>query len=95
MSDPTLGNIASTVTSSDADLAKVITGTSEAAGVAFEAASIGKFKVHKDNPTQIPLGTPAGLAAGATAKELASSLEGSGDAESAATDAAAKAEEKL
>jgi intracellular multiplication protein IcmD len=52
-----LGDIASTVTPSTADLAKVVTAGSEAAGVAFELGSVEKFKVHKDNPTQVPLGT--------------------------------------
>lgn len=28
------------------------------AGVGFTAAAIFKFKAHKDNPTQIPIGTP-------------------------------------
>jgi hypothetical protein len=50
------GEIASKVTPSDANLTEVITGASEAAGVAEEAASIEKFKLHKDNPTQIPVG---------------------------------------
>jgi intracellular multiplication protein IcmD len=53
---PTTGEIASTVTSETPDLTQVITGASEAAGVAEAAASIGKFKLHKDNPTQIPVG---------------------------------------
>lgn len=58
MSDdtPTVGEIASEVSSSDADLAKVITAGSEAAGAAEAVASIEKFKLHKDNPTQIPIG---------------------------------------
>jgi len=50
------GEIASKVTTSDANLTEVITAGSEAAGVAEEAAAIGKFKMHKDNPTQIPIG---------------------------------------
>lgn len=57
MSDtPSAGEMASEVTSNDADLAKVVTAGSEAAGVGYEVASIEKFKVHKDNPTQIPIG---------------------------------------
>lgn len=57
MSDttPNVGNLASEVTSSTPDLAEAITGSSEVAGAAFEVASIEKFKVHKDNPTQIPI----------------------------------------
>jgi intracellular multiplication protein IcmD len=53
---PTTGEIASSVTSSDANLTEIITGGSEAAGAAESVASIEKFKLHKDNPTQIPVG---------------------------------------
>ena len=57
MSDtPSTGEIASKVTTSAPDAAELITGASEAAGAAEEAASIEKFKLHKDNPTQIPIG---------------------------------------
>ena len=58
MSDdtPTVGEIASEVSSSDADLTNIITAGSEAAGAAEAAASVEKFKLHKDNPTQIPIG---------------------------------------
>ncbi|MFL5540364.1 MAG: hypothetical protein ACJ8J0_15340, partial [Longimicrobiaceae bacterium] len=57
MSDtPTTGEIASKVTTQTGGLTEVITGASEAAGTAEEVASIEKFKLHKDNPTQIPLG---------------------------------------
>jgi intracellular multiplication protein IcmD len=57
MSDtPEIGEIATNVTSNAEDATKVVTGASEAAGVAFEVASVEKFKVHKDNPTQIPVG---------------------------------------
>src|SRR5215213_7645113 len=50
------GEIASKVTTSDATLTEVVTGASEAAGAAEEVASIEKVKLHKDNPTQIPIG---------------------------------------
>jgi intracellular multiplication protein IcmD len=53
---PDVGEVASTVTSNTDDLAKVVTAGSEAAGVGFAVASTEKFKAHKDNPTQIPLG---------------------------------------
>jgi intracellular multiplication protein IcmD len=57
MSDtPSTGEIASQVTSSDANLTELVTGASEAAGAAEEVASIEKFKLHKDNPTQVPIG---------------------------------------
>ena len=63
-----IGTLASSVTSSSDDLAKVITAGSEAAGVGFEAASILKFKTHKDNPTQIPVGSAAEAASAAKDK---------------------------
>jgi intracellular multiplication protein IcmD len=31
------------------------------AGIGFVMASMLKFKAHKDNPTQIPIGTPIAL----------------------------------
>jgi hypothetical protein len=43
------------------DVAQLITASSYLAGLGFSAASIMKFKQHKDNPTQIPVGTPAAL----------------------------------
>jgi len=106
MSDSELGSIASTVTSSEGTgLEKAITGASEAAGAAYSVASIEKFKRHKDNPTQIPVGTPLALDATAAALEFGPSLKAAGDAVSddtasgdAASDAAVakgKLEEKL
>lgn len=57
MSDtPSPGEMASKVTTQTDGLTEVITGASEAAGAAEEVASIEKFKLHKDNPTQIPIG---------------------------------------
>ena len=57
MSDtPSTGEIASRVTTQTEGLTEVITAGSEAAGAAEEVASIEKFKLHKDNPTQVPLG---------------------------------------
>jgi intracellular multiplication protein IcmD len=50
----TAGEIASTVTSSTPDLAEAVTAGSEAAGAAQAVVSAEKFKVHKDNPTQLP-----------------------------------------
>jgi intracellular multiplication protein IcmD len=95
MSDD-IGSIASNVTSSsDVDLEKAITGASEAAGAAYSVASIEEFKRHKDNPTQIPVGTPKALEVTAAALEVAPSLEGTGDAASDATAAKGKLEEKL
>jgi len=53
---PDTGEIASQVTTQTTGLTEVITGASEAAGAAEAVASIEKFKLHKDNPTQIPIG---------------------------------------
>ena len=58
---PTLGAIATTVVTSFEGLAKLITAGAFLAGVGFAMASIFKFKAHKDNPQQIPIGTPIAL----------------------------------
>lgn len=57
----TLGGVASNVTEAMSSLAQLITAASYVAGFGFAAAGILKFKAHKDNPTQIPLGTPVAL----------------------------------
>jgi hypothetical protein len=49
----TTGEVAESV-KSDVNLTDVITAGSEAAGAAEEVASVEKFKLHKDNPHQIP-----------------------------------------
>ena len=56
-----LGNMASAVTSTFSNVTHLITGGSYIAGLGFSVASIMKFKQHKDNPTQIPVGTPVAL----------------------------------
>ena len=53
--------VAANVTSNFAALAKLITAASYVAGMAFAVGAIVKFKAHKDNPTQIPIGTPIAL----------------------------------
>ena len=60
-SDATIGSIATKVTGSMAGLAKLITAGAYVGGFGFAVASILKFKAHKDNPTQIPVGTPIAL----------------------------------
>lgn len=55
------GNVASTVYSSFQNIAKLITAGSYLAGLAFAIGAIMKFKQHKDNPTQVPIGTPIAL----------------------------------
>ena len=57
----TIGGMASSITKSFGQLAKLITAGSYVAGLAFSIGAIMKFKQHKDNPTQIPIGTPVAL----------------------------------
>lgn len=57
----TIGTMASSITSSFTSIAKLITGGSYIAGLGFSIGAIMKFKQHKDNPTQIPIGTPIAL----------------------------------
>ncbi|MDF1678847.1 MAG: type IV secretion protein IcmD [Legionellaceae bacterium] len=57
----TLGGMASSITSSFESLTKLITAASYLAGLGFAIGAIMKFKQHKDNPTQIPIGTPIAL----------------------------------
>ncbi|PWY56965.1 type IV secretion protein IcmD [Legionella qingyii] len=56
-----IGGMASTITSSFTNLTKLITAGSYLAGLGFSIGAIMKFKQHKDNPTQIPIGTPIAL----------------------------------
>ncbi len=57
----TLGDVAAHVTTSMSNLAKLISAASYVAGMGFAVGAIFKFKAHKDNPTQIPIGTPIAL----------------------------------
>lgn len=59
--DDNLGKVASNITGSFSQLAKLITAGAYMAGIGFCMASMLKFKAHKDNPTQIPIGTPIAL----------------------------------
>lgn len=56
-----IGTVAASVTSTLDDVAMLITATSYIAGLGFSIGAILKFKQHKDNPTQIPIGTPVAL----------------------------------
>lgn len=60
-SDLTIGDVASLITGSFTQIAKLITAASYLAGLGFSIGAIMKFKQHKDNPTQIPIGTPIAL----------------------------------
>lgn len=57
----TLGDMALQITYSFYGLSKLITAGAYMAGIGFVMASMLKFKAHKDNPTQIPIGTPIAL----------------------------------
>lgn len=56
-----IGGVAKQVTSNLGNLAKLVTAAAYVAGMAFAVGAIVKFKAHKDNPTQIPIGTPIAL----------------------------------
>ncbi|STX50637.1 IcmD (DotP) [Legionella busanensis] len=58
---PTIGSMASNIVKSFASLTRLITGGSYLAGIGFSIGAIMKFKQHKDNPTQITIGTPIAL----------------------------------
>ena len=56
-----LGTLACNISSTFTDIAKLMMGISYVAGIGFFIGAIFKFKQHKDNPTQIPMGTPIAL----------------------------------
>ena len=56
-----IGGLAENVTQSFTSLGKLMAATSYLAGFGFAIAGVFKFKQHKDNPTQIPMGTPIAL----------------------------------
>lgn len=56
-----VGSIAQRITGNLGPFANLITAGAYIAGFGFVLASIFKFKSHKDNPTQIPIGTPIAL----------------------------------
>lgn len=56
-----VASVAAQVTSNLGGLARLITGAAYVVGMAIAVAAIVKFKAHKDNPTQIPIGTPIAL----------------------------------
>ena len=60
-STATIGDIAKNVTGSFANVVSLMIAVSYLLGVGFAGAAIFKFKQHKDNPTQIPIGTPIAL----------------------------------
>lgn len=56
-----LSGLATNITSSFGAVARLITAGAYIAGFGFAVAAILKFKAHKDNPTQVPVGTPIAL----------------------------------
>lgn len=62
-----IGEVAARISKSFAALGSLIAGASYLAGMGFSIGAIMKFKQHKDNPTQIPIGTPIALVFIATA----------------------------
>ncbi len=56
-----IGTVAAAITTSFMGVAQFMTGFSYLGGLGFVLASILKFKAHRDNPTQIPIGTPVML----------------------------------
>ena len=61
MAADSIGTVASTIYSSFNQLSKLVTSGAYLGGLAFAVGAIMKFKQHKDNPTQIPVGTPIAL----------------------------------
>ena len=57
----TIGDVASLLTHSFTQIARLITAGSYLAGLGFSVGAIMKFRQHKDNPTQIPVGTPIAM----------------------------------
>jgi len=59
--DQTIGDVAANIYGTFSNLTQLITACSYIAGLGFAIGAIMKFKQHKDNPTQIPIGTPVAL----------------------------------
>lgn len=56
-----VGSVAANITGNLTAVARLITAASYVVGMAFAVGAIVKFKAHKDNPTQIPIGQPIAL----------------------------------
>lgn len=56
-----LAKVASTVTASFTSIGELMAATAYLAGFGLTIAAIFKFKQHKDNPAQIPMGTPIAM----------------------------------
>lgn len=56
-----LGDMAESITSSFEKIGKLMIALAYLSGIGFGISAVFKFKQHKDNPTQIPIGTPFAL----------------------------------
>lgn len=56
-----IGGVANSITKTFGALAQLITAVAYVAGMGFGMAAILKFKAHRDNPQQVPVGTPIAL----------------------------------
>ena len=56
-----IASVANQVKTSFGAVAQLITAGAYIAGMGFGVGAIMKFKAHKDNPQQIPVGTPVAL----------------------------------
>lgn len=56
-----ISDMATNITGNLTGVAKLISAGSYVAGLGFAVGAILKFKAHKDNPQQIPVGTPIAL----------------------------------
>ena len=56
-----IGGVAAHVASNLSSIAKLITAGSYVAGMGFAVGAIVKFKAHKEQPQQVPVGTPIAL----------------------------------
>ena len=57
----TLTDIATNITSIFPSFVELVVAICYVAGIGFAAAGVMKFKQHKDNPTQVPLGGPVAM----------------------------------
>jgi intracellular multiplication protein IcmD len=58
-----IGQLAYNITQSFTDIGQLIIASAYIGGFILVIAAVFKFKQHKDNPTQIPMGTPVALLA--------------------------------
>ncbi len=56
-----VGTIAANVTGNLGNIAKLITAGAYVAGFGFAVGAVVKFKAHKDQPQQVPIGQPIAL----------------------------------